>query len=363
MIVQMRRLKTWTAATLPLAAWSFWALLVVTHPATAAQVADLYSAEVDAPGEDLNAVFAAALAAVAVKVTGTRAAAAPEALARVGDPAVLVQQYRATGPGRWQVGFDPAFLRTRLDAAGLPVWGEERPTTVLWFAVDAGRGERDILAAAADTAARVPVAASRGRGTGALRAAREALLSTAQARGLPVLLPLVDSDDLAVVTFAELWGDFSEPVLQASARYRADAVLIGRTRTLEPSASSVRWTLLFAGERWDWDGTLTDGPERAADLFAERLASSAGSLRQLRVEVRNIDSLDAYGQVSRYLAELSSVERSDVERVQADRVWFRLSVRGDPDQLLRVVALRRLLVPVDEPGADSDLQFALVSGP
>ncbi|UCG72499.1 MAG: DUF2066 domain-containing protein [Chromatiales bacterium] len=358
----MPRTKTWTAAVAPLAALILCVLVPPAGaPLRAATVLDLYSAEVAAPGDDLGDVFRAALAAVAVRVSGTRAAAAPEALAAMGDPAVLVLQYRATEPGRWQVGFDPVALRSRLDAAGLPIWSEERPATLLWFAVDSGRGQRDILAAAAQDptgAANLP-----GARKNALNAARETLTTAAAARGMPMLLPLVDTQDLQTVTFAELWGDFSAPVLEASARYRADAVLIGRTQTLDPAAQRVRWTLLFGGERWDWQGTLTDGPERAADRFAERLASAADSLRELRVEVRNVGDLDAYGRAYSYLRELSSVERCDVERVTADRAVFRLSLRGDPDQLLRVVALRRVLVPVDEPTADTDLQFALVTGP
>jgi len=358
----MRWTKTRTTAVAPLVALSLCALAQwAVSQAQAAMVPELYSAEVRAPGDKLSDVFRAALAAVAVRVTGSRAAAAPEALAALGDPALLVLQYRATEPGRWRVGFDPVALRSRLDAAGLPIWSEERPATLLWLAVDSGRGERDILSAAAQGPA--GVAPLPGARKSALTAARETLTTAAVERGLPMLLPLVDTEDLQVVTFAELWGDFSAPVLEASARYRADAVLIGRTQTLDPTARRVRWTLLFAGERWDWQGTLTDGPERAADRFAERLASAADSLRELRVEVRNVSNLDAYGRVYSYLRELSSVERCDVEQVAAGRAVFRLSLRGDPDQLLRVVALRRVLVPVDEPAADTDLQFALVTPP
>ncbi len=362
MIVQMQRTKTRTAAVAPLVALSLCALVVATGaPARAATVQDLYSAEVQAPGDELPEVFRAALAAVAVRVTGSRAASSPETLAALGDPAVLVLQYRVTEPGSWRVGFDPAAVRSRLDAAGLPVWSEERPATLLWLAADSGRGERDILAAAAQgRAGGVSLPPARER---ALTAARDSLLTAAEERGLPMLLPLVDTEDLQAVTFAELWGDFSAPVLVASARYRADAVLIGRTQTLDLTARRVRWTLLLAGERWDWQGTLADGPERAADRFAERLASAADSLRELRVEVRNVANLDAYGRVYSYLRGLSSVERCDVETVNADRAVFRLSLRGDPDQLLGVVALRRLLVPVDEPSADTDLQFALIAGP
>jgi hypothetical protein len=326
----------------------------------AANAPDLYSAQVTVPGADLAGVFKAALAAVVVRVSGSRAAASPAALASFGDPAILVQQYRATEPGTWQVGFDPVALRARFDAAGIAVWGDERPATLVWLAVDQGRGQREILAAAAGTDGGVaPV----GSTTDTLSGSREILEQVAAERGLPVLLPLMDSADLQSIRFPDLWGDFSERVLDASARYRADAVLIGRARTPNPATAQVRWTLLFGGERFNWSGPLSAGPDRAADLFAERLATPAGSLQALSVAVQNVNSLDAYGQVYRYMSQLDPVERFEVTAVNGERVLFKLQLRGDADQLLRIIALRRLLQPVDGIANDADLQFALNAVP
>jgi len=332
--------------------------LFSANPLQAASEPNLYSAQVTVPEADLAGVFQAALAAVVVRVSGSRAAASPAVLASFGDPAVLVRQYRATEPGTWQVGFDPVALRARLDAAGIAVWGNERPATLVWLAVDQGRGQREILAAAADGGvAQFSVA------TDTLAGSREILQQVAAERGLPVLLPLMDSADLQAISFPDLWGDFSERVLDASARYRADAVLIGRARTPDPAAAQVRWTLLFGGERFNWSGPLSNGPERAADLLAERLATPAGSLQALSVAVQNVDSLDAYGRIYRYMSQLGPVESFEVTAVKGERVLFKLQLRGDADQLLRIISLRRLLQPVDGIATDADLQFALNAVP
>ena len=215
-----------------------WAL--VAGSAAAARVEDLYATSVparDPSPEATRAAFAEALRRVLVKVTG-RGATVQDAtvMSHFGDPEAMVQQFRRDGAGNLWVQFDATAVRRGLDAAGLPAWGDNRPATVVWLAYDTGGGERDVLAGAGNDG---PIAA----------AIRRDLLTAAAARGVPVVLPLRDSQDLAAVTYADLWGDFTGPVVQASARYQADAVLIGRARLFPAGMTDVRWTLLLDNER------------------------------------------------------------------------------------------------------------------
>ena len=179
-----------------------------------------------------------------------------------------------------------------------------------------------------------------------------------------MILPLVDSVDLETVTFSDLWGDFTEPVIDASARYRPDAVLISRVRGADPATGRVRWTLLAGEERMDWIGGLSAGPDGAADRLAERLASTAGSASVIRVQVSGVETLRDYGEVFNYLDGLGIVEACRVERVEADRVWFGLRVRGDADRLMRSIALRRLLSPAEFPddAPSAQLHYVLIRG-
>jgi hypothetical protein len=195
-------------------------------------------------------------------------------------------------------------------------------------------------------------------------AARALLTDSAAARGLPLILPLVDGEDLQLVNFADLWGDFTDPVLEASRRYRADAVLIGRARGADPETARVRWSLLSGDERIDWNGSVASGPDEAAELLAARLAAGPGASRALRVAVEGIDSLARYGNVTQYLSSLSNVDACEVVEVAGDRVLYNLRVRGDADQLMRVIALRRLLQPVDPVpgGAAADLHYTVIGG-
>lgn len=341
--------------------------------AIAARVDNLYSAEVPL-GRGSNALsgsFAAALAKVLVKLTGRRdVGAAGEVAARFGDASRFVQQYQIADDGTVWILFDEVALRRELDVIGEPVWGAERPTTLVWLALDEGFGQRRMLGdTAREESGEFPADADPA-GTAIL----EELLAAADARGLPLTLPLADPAEMRAIPLGDVWGGYTDSLLDASRRYGADAILLGRARSAGFERVSVRWTLLLDDERFDWEGDLASGPNDVADFFAARLATSVGSSSQIVLNVDHVDSLDAYGRLSSYLMQLDLVQELAVDRVSGDRVVFRLQIRGDVDTLMRSIALRRVLQPVDDsvlppprdpfesrPGAQS-LHYRLMAG-
>ncbi len=275
------------------------------------------------------------------------------------DAAALVRQYSRLADDRVRVDFDAAAVRRLLDEAGQPVWGTERPLLALWYAVDAGSGQREIVSGDAE-----PVRRDNANARDALR---EQLLGAADERGLPVVLPLVDAQDLARVSFSDVWGDFREPLLAASGRYDADAVLIGRARSVAADDARVRWTLATRDDYQVWEGSVTDGPVRAAEYLAQRLATYANAAGALRVVIANVDSLDSFGQLSRYFRSLNIVENATVAGVRADRVEFELQVRGDRARLQAALAGSNLLDELSEAalpatGRRPDLMYRWAGG-
>ena len=344
-IVQMTPPPTKFAALIVAASYLFAAA------ALAVRVDDLYTAEVPlGAGEQPQDAFDAALASVLVKVTGRRAVTVDAE--RFPDTGRFVQQYRIGADRSVWVRFDEVALRRELDRMGEPVWGSERPTTLVWLIVDDGFGERRIVGATASEGddpgleAQIPGAAAcrvrhRGPAGGDCRRARPAPGAAARrqrrtrgdryARCLGRVLRIHPSD--------------------ASLRYGPDAILVGRLRSASIDEPLVRWTLLVANERFDWESGVSGGPHDVADYFAARLSSSAGATTRIVLSVEAVDSLDAYGRLSNYLAQLDLVEALAVERVNGDRVVFSLNVRGDVDRLMRSIALSRVLLPVESPSA------------
>ena len=156
------------------------------------------------------------------------------------------------------------------------------------------------------------------------------------------------------VSFSDLWGDFRDPVINASQRYGAEAVLIGRSRSMSPDSQGVRWTLIAGGEQAAWQGNILSGPAEAAAFLSRRLATYADSAGALLVRVTGVDDLDKYGQLLKYFRSLNIVDSAGIARVNANSVEFELVVRGDVRRLAGVLDSSGLLVRVQNPLSTAD---------
>jgi hypothetical protein len=297
------------------------ALLVATA-ARAVTVPDLY--ETSQPVESSrDAAFVDALKAVLVRVSGQRDAAARVG-ADVNDPRKYVQRFGFTADNVLEVGFDSTSVDRLLSNAGLPIWGRERPATVVMFGAEAGGTWRWL---ASDAPAQE----------------RDTIERVARQRGVPLKWPVMDSQERA-----EASAD-SPGLLRVAERYGADAVLLGRSR-----GGVVSWTLLSKDGAAQATGGVEDGVHLAADTFARVFAAAASSLGSVVVEVGGISNLDAYAATPNYLEGMTLVRGVALEQVNGEKMRFRLAVRGDAATLRRAIALDRRLVPLDVPDGSPD---------
>ncbi|MCA1798794.1 MAG: DUF2066 domain-containing protein [Xanthomonadaceae bacterium] len=317
-----------------------------------AQNEPLYEASVPVADQSESqrvAALRAALGAVLVKVTGDREAPARQwAQGLLGDAGMLVQQFRyerqesvdAEITLHLRARFDPAALLRALRERSVPIWGRERPATLVWLAYDDGT-TRGLV----DSTAPPEI--------------RAAIEGAAMARGLPLVWPLLDLEDRAALPFADLWGGFDERIDAASERYRANAVLVGRLYRVDDARWAVRWNILETGSsdgKVSGPGSLDEvaavGPQWVADRFAERYAlvpTAAGDGRT-RLVVAGVTGVGEYASVMRYLGSLSPVRSVELDGVDRDEVIFALDLRGTPEQVQQAIALGSRLVP--EPTID-----------
>ena len=306
------------------------ALCAAAAPAATTRVDGLYEAETTVEGGREEA-FRTALKKVLVRLTGRRDAGdRPEVGPLLDNAAAYAQQFRQPAPDSLWVAFDGAALESELARLGQPVWGAERPTTLLWIAVDAGGGKRFVLASIEEFEQEATV--------------RAEVIAAARKRGLPIVFPLQDAEDRARAAFAEVWGGFEDSILAASERYGVDAVLVGRLTG--DDLGHGRWSLYAFDGAERWSGGAGESIERLADLFAARFAVvSSGQSRAVRLAVSGVGSVEDYGRISRFLGSLTAVESLGVESIDGDEIVFRVALRGESAALDEAVRLGGLLRP------------------
>ncbi len=304
----------------------------------------MYAAEVPVE-DDREAAFRSALGEVLVKVTGRRNAASDPGMAPLLESASrYVQQFRNPTPDTLWVSFDGRALENALIELGQPLWGRDRPATLVWLAVDAGGGRRFVVPAEPETAAEEQ-----------MKARMEA---AADRRGLPLVFPLMDGEDRSQASFADVWGGFDEAIAAASARYGTEAVLVGRLSAADPARG--RWVLYTLDGTERWVAGAAESVDRVADTFATRLAVVAsGSASVVEVQVRDVASVEQYGRVVTFLEGLTAVQAMELERMEGNTLFFRASLRGDRPAFDQAVRLGGVLEPVDRDPGQGGLVYRL----
>lgn len=321
-------------------------LLFILPPITgyAVELKTLYDVHIPVESRDqaeLQDAFKQALETILVRVTGNlNIASHTEIVDLLEKPARFVQQYRYYEQGEespptlylW-MHFDGESLEKQLIEAGLPVWGKERPAVLIWFAIER-QGKRFLVGEDSDSQA------------------REVLTTSAKRVGIPVMFPLLDLEDSALVNASDVFGGFAERLDQASRRYNPDAVLIAWANGTADGFWKTQWRLDIGAETRGWtpvgvnfEQVLEDGMGRLAGELSNHLAvsSQAGERDSVFLMVSGVDTLEDYARISSYLTGLDRIGRYRPYRIQSGLATFWLRLRGSPQDLERLIELGGVL--------------------
>jgi hypothetical protein len=304
--------------------------LSAANPAWATRQVRVF--ETNVSGQTDPAVQAqSALRTVLVRATGSRDAANDPALASV---LAQAQSYvigtRPASGGAVTVIFDGAALERDINAAGRTVWGVERPLLLIVL--------------------------TGGPASGAFESRRQVestLDASGNRRGQPINVVRPEVVGLPAV------GDIPpETALAAAQRARADGVLVGYGDAV-PNGGAWRWTLYASGISETWSGSLDEGVNGAADVFARNAAVFA-ALPELSilVEVEGVPGLKDYARVSDLLTEAPGVRGVQLAEVSGTRATFAVLTRGGSDALLGALSSNSRLERID-PKAGGMLAFRL----
>lgn len=234
------------------------------------------------------------------------------------------------------MSFSASAVENALRQAGLPFWPINRPSVLVWLVEDdVSEGKRLIN----DTSG--PVV--------------QGLLHAAQKRGLPLRFPLLDLEDQLAIGAEQIWNLDETAILEASLRYAADTVLVGRyTRTFSTGEWWTTWQFFHKGQGRLYDLRQADPTlvgQQALDPLADYLAqlyalrSSAEGAGQLYVQVGPVGDFGTYRKTLDYLDRLAVVTSSNLLAVTGDTLLLSLQLNGTQDQLLNALSLDRKMRP------------------
>lgn len=307
----------------------------------AVEVTTLYTAQVvldEEQDDPREAAHEAALAEVLLRVSGSTVSNDREMIELLfPNPSIYVVQYRPGSDGTLWVSFDGEAIERALRDANQPVWGSDRPLTLVWLAVDWGQGVREIIAADDPERSR-----DQARSIDRNRLLRQRVLDVAERRGLPVVFPLLDTEDLQNVSFSDICGGFDDQMLEASRRYDVSSVLAGCVRPLTSQRN--RWSYYFGGEERTYNGEPELVVSLVADILAEEFSiSGSAPLELIDLNIAGIDSVSAYGAVQKLLSEQTVIEAFTIAEVRGDVVHYRVQAHGGAQRLRRALRFSGLI--------------------
>jgi len=331
-------------------------LYLVAAPAFAD--VDLYSGVVvvSGQGEDQrNEALPEALIQVLQKLSGRRempfSPALDEALANAGD-LLLSIRYRnverldpdgVISPLLQLIArFRQAEVDSLLKLIGLPRWQQERPAVQIWVVIDDGFN-RELKPVEFDYA-------------------WQAMEELAETRGLPLIWPELDDEELQLIDMRLVWGGFTDYLVERGAP--ADGVAIIAARREGPQWT-LRWNLAGDGYNWSWRNSdqelmfaLADGVHQMTDQIAAINAIAISDQGQMAVEftIGGLSGANDYVRCLDYLQELSLVTGVEILAAAPGRVHFRLQLNASSEHLAAAFNRGSVLSP-SRSGSEYEYEF------
>ncbi|MDX1696498.1 MAG: DUF2066 domain-containing protein [Ketobacteraceae bacterium] len=332
-------------------------LLVLSGLAHGVEVKGLYKTIVEVPDRSNNSLrhgSQEALAEVVIRVSGdSKALEAYDITQAMAEPDRYIEQFSFDRQVRvdpetnlpepyflLNVTFNPRSINQLIRRAGLPIWASNRPEVLLWLVIEDAQGRRLVNS---DTAPEI------------------AKLLTVQARrrGLPLAFPINDLQDQLGVSAGDVWGMFMDPIVEASARYGASAILVGKVYPPGPDGLRGAWTYrmddsqeFFETRGLELAEVLTPAVDFAADQLAAKYAVvlGEGDTDYIWLSVEGVANLKDFADLTDYLDKLVAVKQASMDRLQEASVRFRLYLESDVENLRQLLKLDRKLIALPDSG-------------
>lgn len=304
-----------------------------------------------------NQALKKAFEKVIIKNTGTADSLKNSVIqAQLTNPDALLSQYgylEQNGQLLLKANFEHRRVVALLRQAQLPVWGTQRPLTLFWVAMPS---EADsILLSDSSTLDE-----------------RQQLSTSADDRGIPVLLPILDLDELMGINPNDVKGMSADIVASVSGRYQADFLALV---AIEPAADQVRYRLnLYTKTTIDsltpplfsFNGKADNATQAVGAMmtalgdyyFTKYAIADTGTRVGTSVTFVNIEKMSQVVEIEKYLTQLSATKSVTLTRIQGNSVTFSLDLFGSETDFERLLSLEPRISVV---AAGSSGEFSPVS--
>jgi hypothetical protein len=328
---------------------------VLQMPVHAVTVEDLFTVELPVADQTTSLrldSFSEAFKQVVVKVSGSDDALRSPAFARpIKNSARYVKQFSyvtrkladeeemEAGNLFLSIDFDQQLIEGLLREQNFPVWGRERPSSLLVISYDVNE---NIKLVSDDTTPDLV----------------DALDSAAAIHAVPVLFPLMDLEDIALVSIGDIASREYENIRTMARRYTPNALLVGRIVGRSGEGWQGDWEVRFADQIFKWTHKASSKQaviDQVIRHLAKILALEYALEDHRRVEqslllsVSELEGIDKLIRVQKYLESLNVVDSVQIAMISKDVVTYRLKLRNDPEDLQRLIEFGEVLEQEDFP--------------
>ncbi|ACH66043.1 conserved hypothetical protein [Aliivibrio fischeri MJ11] len=305
-------------------------MCMVAGPVFAQQQNDLYHTEVQLTGSDKaeNIAKQEGLVNVLIKVSGQTDIAQNEVIKKAlaqSDRYVTQMSFVEydDAPRAMKLGYNLKMVLNLLTQSEQSIWETPRKSVLVWI-VNEYNYQRSIIWEQSNNSLITRI--------------KEA----ANERGLPVMFPVGDFDDVTSIEIPDLWGNFKKPIADASERYNPQAILVVKVR-----GNSSSWTLFDTTPQYlpttstkPLEGResgavqLADMVNNVSDYFAKKYTKNLGAVvsQSEMISIEGIHSTRAFFTIEKQLKQLNSVASVQVDTIQGNKVTYTLNLLGDSEQ-------------------------------
>ncbi len=326
--------------------WLVFIVLFYSEVSSATEITDLYRAKAELLSQsqiDKDNAIRTAMEKVLVKIAGNRQLLSnPFIQKELQKHSRYMTQFnfsKEAGVNKLVATFDKNKIKQLFVEHDIPFWGNLRPLTLFWVVNDDGR-TRSIISETTDSRLQHIIA------------------SAMEENGLPTVLPLMDLTDTQNIATSDLWGRFKNPIYKASERYSPEKIVIVRiTSLVKTNAAPLKkldWYMFDTNNNQIETGDNLTGINEAEVLnkavinITERMsvkyALSTNSSNEMLIEVRGVNTLSKFVEISRFLDKLSAVSEVQLVKVEGEIRRFKLSFMGSQEALFTILSLNNNLI-------------------